>query len=158
MVLRFSTVLVLLVVLLLPMPSVALRAVPESNNLPARLYILYARPPSSKPNVMLDGDVVKNQTRLSFMILNSPISIAPAGDMTPNTGHFHLLIDTVLTPEQMKLPIPNDAQHLHYGKGQTEATLTLPAGSHTLQLVLGDGAHKLHQPPVMTAPVTITVE
>jgi len=105
---------------------------------------------------VMNGDKFKNTLHLKFLAFGA--KIVPAGDMTPNTGHFHLLIDTVLTPEQMKLPIPNDAQHLHYGKGQTEATLTLPTGQHTLQLVLGDGAHKLHQPPVMTSPIVITVE
>jgi hypothetical protein len=48
----------------------------------------------------------------------------------PNTGHHHLLIDTALTPEQAKEPIPADDHHLHFGGGQTETTLTLPPGRH----------------------------
>ena len=31
-------------------------------------------------------------------------------------------------------------------------------GSHTLQLVLGDWSHIPHAPPVMSAPITITVK
>jgi hypothetical protein len=34
----------------------------------------------------------------------------------------------------------------------------LPPGTHTLQLVLGDQNHVPHDPPVVSEPVTITVE
>jgi len=102
------------------------------------------------------GDVLHNPVTLQFAAHG--VTISPAGDMTPNSGHYHLLVDTALTPEQMKAPIPKDDQHIHYGKGQTEATLTLPKGQHTLQLVLGDGAHRLHQPAILTQPVTVIVE
>jgi hypothetical protein len=87
----------------------------------------------------------------------SGMGVAPAGVEKPNTGHHHLLIDTALTPEQMKGAIPADATHLHFGGGQTEAMVTLPKGKHTLQLVLGDWSHIPHVPPVMSAPITITV-
>ena len=54
-------------------------------------------------------------------------------------------------------PIPNDPHHLHFGAGQTEATVTLPLGKHTLQLLLGDANHVPHNPPVMSEPITVTV-
>ncbi|MEM8647370.1 MAG: DUF4399 domain-containing protein, partial [Pseudomonadota bacterium] len=41
---------------------------------------------------------------------------------------------------------------------QTEATLDLPAGQHTLQLVLGDKDHIPHNPPIVSPRITITVE
>jgi Domain of unknown function (DUF4399) len=66
------------------------------------------------------------------------IGVAPAGVDKPNTGHHHLLIDTTLSPEELKQPIDSDDRHLHFGGGQTEIELTLPRGRHTLQLVLGD--------------------
>lgn len=103
-----------------------------------------------------NGDRIKNPINLVFIAHG--IKIAPAGDNTPGTGHFHLLIDSTLTPEEMKAAIPADAQHIHYGKGQTEATLTLPPGKHTLQLLLGDGNHVPHDPPIMSQPVTVIVE
>jgi hypothetical protein len=81
-----------------------------------------------------------------------------AGVQTLNTGRHHLTIDTQLSPEQMKEPIPVDTQHRHFGGGQTEVALTLPAGQHTLQLVLGDFAHIPHNPPVVSAPINITVK
>ena len=138
------------------MPAAALRAAESVEQRP-RLELRYAQAPSEKPNIVLDGDVLKNPVRLFFNILGD-VKVAPAGDISPGTGHFHLLIDSTLTPEEMKTAIPADERHIHYGKGQTEATLTLPPGKHTLQLLLGDGNHVPHDPPIMTTPVTVTVE
>jgi hypothetical protein len=103
-----------------------------------------------------DGDVVHNPVKVGFGV--SGMTIAPAGTTAPQTGHFHLLLDAAMTPEQMKFAIPSDAQHLHYGKGQTEAVITLPPGTHKLQILLGDGKHVPHQPPVLSAPITVTVQ
>lgn len=88
----------------------------------------------------------------------SGMGVAPAGVEKPNTGHHHLLIDAKLTDEEMKAPIPVDDKHKHFGGGQTEATVTLPPGKHTLQLVLADWSHIPHSPPVMSEPITITVK
>jgi hypothetical protein len=74
------------------------------------------------------------------------------------TGHHHLLVDTQLSDEEMKFAIPNDAQHIHFGGGQTETTLTLGPGQHTLQLVFGDLHHEQLKPPVMSQKITITVK
>ena len=46
----------------------------------------------------------------------------------------------------------------HYGGGQTEVMLELPPGKHTLQLVLGNYLHILHNPPVVSEKITVTVE
>ena len=51
-----------------------------------------------------------------------------------------------------------DEHHMHFGKGQTEAVVTLPKGSHTLQLVLGDWSHIPHKDPVMSERITVNVE
>jgi hypothetical protein len=53
---------------------------------------------------------------------------------------------------------PSDDNHRHFGGGQTEVTLELPAGTHTLQLVLGDLNHVPHDPPVTSEVITVTVE
>jgi len=103
-----------------------------------------------------DGDTVASPFKVQFGLTG--MGVAPAGVEKPNTGHHHLIIDTQLTPEQLKQPIPADAQHIHYGGGQTEAMITLPPGKHTLQLVLGDWSHVPHVPPVMSTPITITVK
>ncbi|MDR3387078.1 MAG: DUF4399 domain-containing protein [Rudaea sp.] len=85
------------------------------------------------------------------------IVVAPATDATPNTGHHHLLIDqTELPPGDA--PIPNDATHKHYGKGQTEDTIHLEPGDHTLQLDFADARHMQFDPPLVSRKITIHVK
>jgi hypothetical protein len=103
-----------------------------------------------------DGAEVTSPFLVQFGL--SGMGVAPAGVEKPNTGHHHLIIDTKLTDEEMKQPIPADDTHKHFGGGQTEAMVTLPPGEHTLQLVLGDWSHIPHNPPVMSEPITITVK
>ena len=54
--------------------------------------------------------------------------------------------------------VPNDTNHLHFGKGQTEARIELPRGTHTLQLLFGDSGHVPHDPPLFSPKITITVK
>jgi hypothetical protein len=103
-----------------------------------------------------DGDTVTSPFKVQFGLTG--MGVAPAGVEKPNTGHHHLIIDTKLTPDELKAPIASDAQHMHFGGGQTEAMITLPPGKHTLQLVLGDWSHIPHAPPVMSTPITVTVK
>ncbi len=84
------------------------------------------------------------------------MGIAPAGVKFDNTGHHHLLIDTD-APADLGAPLPSSDKVVHFGKGQTETTLTLPPGRHTLQLLLGDNSHVPHNPPVMSKKITVTV-
>jgi hypothetical protein len=84
------------------------------------------------------------------------MGVAPAGVDKANTGHHHLLIDTDVPP--LEAPIPSDANHKHFGGGQTEVTLELPPGRHTLQLLLGDKMHIPHDPPVLSRKITIIVK
>ena len=84
------------------------------------------------------------------------MGVAPAGIQLPDTGHHHLLVDADLPP--LDKPIPADVNHVHFGKGQTETTLTLAPGKHTLQLILGDHLHIPHQPAVVSQKITITVK
>lgn len=101
-----------------------------------------------------DGEVVKGPVTVRFGLRG--MGIAPAGTVAEGTGHHHLVVDAPLPPAG--LPIPNDANHLHFGKGQTETVLTLPPGKHTLQLLLGDHSHVPHEPVVASDVITITVE
>ncbi|MGH8897457.1 MAG: DUF4399 domain-containing protein [Egibacteraceae bacterium] len=80
------------------------------------------------------------------------ITIEPAGVVRPGAGHFHVMIDTPC-PAAGQV-IPADDTHKHYGKGQTEATLELTPGQHTLCLQAADGAHTALAP---TKTITITV-
>ncbi|HEV7832665.1 MAG TPA: DUF4399 domain-containing protein [Caballeronia sp.] len=85
------------------------------------------------------------------------MGVAPRGVKYPNTGHHHLLIDTDL-PKSFDEEIPSDRQHLHFGAGETETTLDLPPGKHTLQLLMGDYMHVPHNPPVYSKKITIYVK
>jgi hypothetical protein len=84
------------------------------------------------------------------------MGVAPAGIKQAATGHHHLILDADLPP--LDLPVPKDEHHLHFGGGQTEVTLDLKPGSHTLQLLLADQNHVPHDPPVVSERITITVE
>jgi len=101
-----------------------------------------------------DGETVKSPVTVRFGLRG--MGIAPAGIAMDNTGHHHLLVDA--DPPPSNLPIPADANHVHFGKGQTEATLTLAPGRHRLQLLLADHLHIPHDPPVVSKPITITVQ
>lgn len=48
--------------------------------------------------------------------------------------------------------------HVHFGKGQTESSLRLPPGKHTLWLLLGEHLHIPHDPPVHSEKITINVK
>ncbi len=100
-----------------------------------------------------DGARVTSPVRVLFGLKG--IGVAPAGVDKPATGHHHLLIDTQLA--NPNVPLPNDANHLHFGDGQTEVELALEPGQHRLQLVLGDYLHIPHEPPVTSEPITIQV-
>jgi hypothetical protein len=101
-----------------------------------------------------DGETVSSPVAVRFGLRG--MGVAPAGVAMADTGHHHLLIDADAPP--FELPIPADAKHVHFGKGQTEATVTLAPGRHRLQLLLGDHLHVPHDPPVVSKPITITVK
>jgi hypothetical protein len=101
-----------------------------------------------------DGETVTSPVKVVFGL--SGMGVAPAGVDKKNTGHHHLIIDAD-TPALDK-PIPSDEKHKHFGGGQTETTIKLSPGKHTLQLVLGDKNHVPHNPPVVSKKITITVK
>lgn len=84
------------------------------------------------------------------------MEIKPAGDMTENTGHHHLLIDEDPIAKGEVVPAGSPT-HLHFGKGQTETTVTLEPGKHTLMLQFADGAHQSYGEP-LRASITVNVE
>ena len=106
-----------------------------------------------------DGDTVSSPVVVKFGLAG--MGIAPAGlqgEATAGTGHHHLLINKELTGAALKDAIPMDDNHRHFGKGQSEASVKLSPGKHTLQLVLGDWTHVPHKTPVMSERITITVK
>jgi hypothetical protein len=116
-----------------------------------------AAPPNAAVYIinLKDGDTVTSPFKVQFGLTG--MGIAPAGVERPNTGHHHLLVDTTLSPEELKQPIVMDAKHMHFGGGQTEAMVTLPAGQHRLQLGFADWSHVPFNPPILSPIVTVTV-
>lgn len=102
-----------------------------------------------------DGATLGQDVQVVFGV--SGIKIAPATDTTPGTGHHHLLIDVEKLPAS-NAPIPADANHKHYGKGQTEDTIRLAPGTHTLQLDFADYRHVPFDPPLVSKRITIHVQ
>lgn len=85
------------------------------------------------------------------------MGVAPAGIKFDNTGHHHLLIDTDFSSLNLDAPLPATDKILHFGKGQTETTLTLPPGMHTLELLYADYQHVPFDPALHSKKITITV-
>ncbi|MCG8596147.1 MAG: DUF4399 domain-containing protein [Kiloniellales bacterium] len=102
---------------------------------------------------LADGDTVSSPLVVRFGL--SGMGVAPAGIEKEGTGHHHLIVNAELP--SLDEPIPEDENYRHFGGGQTEATIELPAGQHTLQLLLGDHNHIPHNPPVASERITITV-
>jgi hypothetical protein len=128
-----------------PQASAAPGATSGRHPSPAGAKVYFAYPSNNA--------YIKSGAVIRFGLIG--MGVAPAGFEKVNTGHHHLLIDTDLPPFDQ--PIPNDFNHLHFGTGQTEAKVTLPAGKHKLQLLLGDENHVPHDPPVYSEAIQVTV-
>jgi len=102
-----------------------------------------------------NGATVRSPVLVVFGL--SGMGVAPAGVQAENTGHHHLLIDTDI-PKETGQPLPANEHIRHFGKGQTEASIELPPGKHTLQLVLGDYEHVPFDPVLASKKITITVK
>lgn len=100
-----------------------------------------------------NGEVVGKTFKVKFGL--SGMGVAPAGVDVKNTGHHHLLVDKDELPAMDK-PMGGDVTH--FGGGQTETTVTLEPGEHTLQIILGDKNHVPHNPAVVSEKITITVK
>jgi hypothetical protein len=141
---RYSRIAAIAVPAFLSMPAAAQMQTPSPAG--AAVYFINLK----------DGDTVSSPFKVQFGLTG--MGVAPVGVEKDNTGHHHLIIDSKLSPDELKAPIAADAKHVHFGAGQTEAMVTLPPGQHTLQLVLGNWSHIPHTPPVMSPVITITVK
>tara|TARA_B100001250_G_C19320920_1_gene580437 strand:- start:93 stop:527 length:435 start_codon:yes stop_codon:yes gene_type:complete len=85
-----------------------------------------------------NGDTLQSPFRVEMGV--RMMKVKPAGQLKTGTGHHHILIDKKFM--NFLEVIPMDAQHLHYGKGDTVATVSLSKGHHTLTLQFADGLHR----------------
>jgi hypothetical protein len=103
-----------------------------------------------------DGQTIHGPVTVKFGLKG--MGVAPAGIKFDNTGHHHLLVDTDLSEIKLDAPLPATDKIVHFGKGQTETTLTLPPGKHTLELLFADYLHIPFDPVLQSKKITITVD
>jgi hypothetical protein len=114
-------------------------------------------PPGAEVYFIAPADGAVEPPKFTVKFGLKGMGVAPAGVDVPNTGHHHLLIDTP-PPSDLSQPLPSTDHILHFGKGQTEAEIMLPPGTHTLQLEFANYLHIPFDPPVESKVITITVK
>lgn len=85
-----------------------------------------------------DGATLPTTFAVKFAV--DGMEVKPAGEISSSTGHHHLIVSGAAVP--IGMPVPFDETHIHFGKGQTEATVTLKPGTYTLTLQFANGAHQ----------------
>ena len=88
--------------------------------------------------------------------LTSTVDIKPAGDVTPGSGHHHLILDVDVSPAGVPIP-PTDGVIVHMGDGSSTYTFEgLEPGEHRIIAVVADFAH-IPLDPWVVDTVTFTV-
>lgn len=100
-----------------------------------------------------DGAEITSPFEVTMKAQNLVVEPAASG-IRDGHGHFHILVDVPL-PEAPD-PIPFDERHIHYGTGDSVATLELPPGDHTLTLQFARGNHVPYDPQIAQT-IRITV-
>ncbi len=133
---------IVLAALVLSFPALAQERTPAPEG--AQVYIISPQ----------DGATVSSPVTVVFGLKG--MGVAPAGVEKEKTGHHHLVIDADLPAADE--PVPADDNYRHFGGGQTETTVELAPGPHTLQLIMGDQNHIPHDPPVVSDKISVTVK
>src|SRR5262245_57421813 len=106
---------------------------------------------SAPPRVVIqepENDAQIPGSNVLIVLSNENIQLAPAGDTTPGTGHFHLFVNLDVTPAGQPIPAGNPGI-IHLGKAQTSYELTNRAPcAYTVISILGDLAHRFIEPQV----------
>ena len=100
-----------------------------------------------------DGATVSSPFKVRFGVKG--MSVAPAGEIVANSGHHHLVINGGAVPTGQSVAFSD--RSLHFGKGQTEADVTLPPGNYQLTAQFANGAHQSYGPP-MSQTIRVTVK
>lgn len=119
---------------------------PNGNRAPAADKGVYFVEPT-------DGATLSSPFKVKFGLKG--MEIKPAGEQISGTGHHHLLINRESLPSGQI--IPADDVHIHFGKGQTETEVKLPAGTYKLTMQFADGFH-LSYGKDMSAAIKVTVK
>lgn len=104
-----------------------------------------------------NGETVSSPLKIEFGVDKMTVTKkAPIGKIAEGVGHHHLLIDAGDSIPAGTI-IPDDSTHIHYGGGQTSATINLAPGKHTLTLQFGDAIHRSYG-SALAATVTVNVK
>jgi hypothetical protein len=101
-----------------------------------------------------DGATVASPVKVTIGAEN--FVVEPAGAVKAGAGHLHIMVDTDCVPAGN--PIPKNAAHLHFGKGQMKAELKLSPGPHTFCLQAADGNHIALEGEGLAQKITVTVK
>jgi Domain of unknown function (DUF4399) len=136
-----------------PAPAATTQSAPRpmsvataSNPIPAATKAVYFIEPQ-------DGATVPSEFKVVMGLKG--MTLKPAGDMTPETGHHHLIIDN--PPLISGEAIPATDKYIHFGKGQTDTMVKLAPGKHMLVLQFGNGLHQSYG-PAMSSIITVNVK
>ena len=102
-----------------------------------------------------DGQTVPTKFKVEMGIEGMKLRNASENIDDKTTGHHHILINKKFIPAGDA--IPADDSHIHFGKSQKEAELTLKPGNYSLTLQLADGAHRSYGEK-LSATINITVK
>ncbi len=100
-----------------------------------------------------DGQTVSSPLNVAFGL--EGMEVEPAGELNEGMGHHHIIINGGAI--ERGAVVPADETNIHFGKGQLETSLELPAGEHTLTLQFADGYHQSYGEQ-MSASITVVVE
>jgi hypothetical protein len=84
------------------------------------------------------------------------MKVDTVGPVVVGSGHFHIFVDAE-DSLAFGTVVPKDSTHFHYGKGQTDAELSLTPGKHKLTLQFADGIHRSYGGKMATT-VNVTVK
>jgi hypothetical protein len=100
-----------------------------------------------------NGATVGTTFKVKFAVKG--MEVAPAGDVVKDSGHHHLLINLDSMPTGESIPFSEN--HIHFGRGQTEAEVKLAPGSYTLTAQFANGAHQSYG-KAMSHSIKVTVK
>lgn len=123
----------------LPLPAV-----------PAGAKVMFTSPHDGDK---VEGPLENGKVAIKVQMGAEGIVIKPAGTVETGSGHHHILVDAAALPAGTL--VPKDETHLHFGQGQTEASVPLAVGPHVLTLQLADGIHRSYGPQLSS---TIKIE
>ena len=124
----------------------------EQPPVPAGAKVFFVEPADG---AKLTGTLENGKVSVAVKMGAEGIAIKPAGAVEAGSGHHHVLIDVPAGVAQGAI-VPKDEQHLHFGQAQTEASVTLTPGDHTLTLQLADGIHRSYG-PTLGASIKVSV-